>query len=209
MIKRLLLILALIIPNVGFTKEWNFDVYLDKSKIGQHTFRLSDGNQLVSEANFNVKLFFINAYSYQHMAVEHWQEGCLKSLDSNTVENKVTTKVKGKLSDSGFEVYDGKTKQILSQCPMTFAYWSQKILQQSKLLNPQNGEWLDIKVSKVGKEMLEVKGQQVDTLHYKLSASLVDKPRLNIDLWYKAQNNEWVALKSITPEGYAINYKLR
>ena len=57
-IKRLLLIAALIIPNVGFTKEWNFDVYLDKSKIGQHTFRLSDGNQLVSQATFQCEVIF-------------------------------------------------------------------------------------------------------------------------------------------------------
>ncbi len=126
MIKRLLLIAALIIPNIGFTKEWNFDVYLDKTRIGQHTFKLSDANELVSQAKFNVKVLFINAYSNQHTAVEHWQDGCLKSLDASTVENKVTTKVKGNLSDSGFEVDDGKTKQILSGCPMTFAYWSRR-----------------------------------------------------------------------------------
>ncbi|PKO45653.1 MAG: hypothetical protein CVU29_08180 [Betaproteobacteria bacterium HGW-Betaproteobacteria-22] len=209
MLKPLLIIIACLIPTIGFAKQWDFDVYLDQSKIGQHTFRLNDSNELVSQAKFNVKVLFINAYSYDHTAVERWQEGCLTSLDANTLENSAPTKVSGRRSDAGFEVDDGKTKQILPECPMTFAYWSQKMLMQPKLLNPQNGEWLDIKITRVGKEILEVKGEAVEALRYKLNASLAGKPKLNIDLWYKVENNDWVALKSITPEGYTINYKLK
>lgn len=207
--RKILLIIAFLIPNVVFANAWDFDVYLDKTKIGEHTFRLNDANELVSQAKFNVKILFINAYNYNHQAVELWQEGCLKSLDSSTLENKITSKVKGRLASSGFEVDDGKHKQVLPECSMTFAYWSKKILVQPKLLNPQNGEWLDVKITKVGKELLEVKGEQVEVLRYNLKASLDAKPKLNIDLWYKSENNNWVALKSITPEGYTINYKLR
>jgi hypothetical protein len=82
-------------------------------------------------------------------------------------------------------------------------------LQQSKLLNPQNAEWLDTKISKVGTEMLDVKGKKVETTRYKLDASLNGKPKLDIELWYENGSNDWVALKSITPEGYTINYKLK
>jgi hypothetical protein len=57
--------------------------------------------------------------------------------------------------------------------------------------------------------MLDVKGKKVEALRYKLDASLAGKPKLNIELWYRADNHDWVALKSITPEGYVINYKLR
>lgn len=201
--------MAVLIPNLCYAKVWDFDVYLDESKIGEHTFRLSDTNELTSQANFNVKILFMNVYNYKHTAVEHWQEGCLKRLDSNTLENKVTTKIKGRLVDSGFEVDNGKDKQILPACPMTFAYWTQKMLEQPKLLNPQNGEWLDVKVVKVGREMLEVSGKEVEALRYKLNASLAGKEKLNIELWYRAEDNNWVALKSLTPEGYTINYKLR
>jgi len=209
MLKLFTSILALLVPVTGFTGEWDFDVYLDKTKIGRHSFKLSDGNELVSQAKFNVKVLFINAYRYDHTAVEHWQEGCLKSIDSSTLENNVSTKVKGRQADSGFEVDDGKNRQILPACPMTFAYWSQKMLEQTKLLNPQNAEWLDTKIVKAGKETLDVKGKPVEVLRYKLNASLAGKPKLNLDLWYRADNHDWVALKSITPEGYTINYKLR
>ncbi|MDP1523949.1 MAG: DUF6134 family protein [Methylotenera sp.] len=203
------LLLAVIIPSIGYAKEWNFDVYLDKTRIGQHTFRLSETSELVSQAKFNVKVLFINAYQYQHDAVEQWQEGCLKRLDSNTLENDIMTKVSGKSGEGQFVVDDGKAKQVLPNCPMTFAYWNQNILKQTKLLNPQNAEWLDTRVVELGRETLDVKGNQVEALRYKLDASLAGKPKLNIDLWYRVDNHEWVALKSITPEGYTINYKLR
>ncbi|MDP1595236.1 MAG: DUF6134 family protein [Methylotenera sp.] len=203
------LILTVMTPNIGYAKEWNFDVYLDKTRIGQHTFRLSEANELISQAKFNVKILFINAYQYKHDAVEQWKEGCLKRLDSSTLENDVMTKVSGKSGESQFVVDDGKAKQVLPNCPMTFAYWNQNIVKQTKLLNPQNAEWLDTRIVELGRETLDVKGNQVEALRYKLNASLAGKAKLNIDLWYRVDNQEWVALKSITPEGYTINYKLR
>jgi hypothetical protein len=202
-------VLGLMVSNAAFAKEWNFDVYLDKTRIGQHTFKLSAANELVSQAKFNVKVLFINAYQYNHTAVEQWQDGCLQQLEASTLENDVSTKVKGAADSAGFVVDDGKQKQVLPGCAMTFAYWSQKMLQQTKLLNPQNAEWLDTKIVKTGSEMLDVKGKKVEALRYKLDASLAGKPKLNIELWYRADNLDWIALKSITPEGYVINYKLR
>jgi hypothetical protein len=77
------------------------------------------------------------------------------------------------------------------------------------LLNPQNGDWLDTKITKLGTELLDIKGRKVETTHYRLNASLEGKPKLNIELWYETANNNWVALKSITPEDYIINYKLK
>lgn len=205
----LILFITLMLPWVANAKTWDFDVFLDKTKIGQHTFSLNDSHQLVSEAKFNVKVLFINAYSYQHTAVEQWQDNCLEKLEATTLENKVLTKVKGRQVNSRFEVDDGKAIQILPECPMTFAYWSQRMLEQSKLLNPQNAEWLDTKIIKVGKELLDIKGKPVETFRYQLKASLEGKPKLNIELWYRADNQDWVALKSVTPEGYNIFYKLR
>jgi hypothetical protein len=202
-------ILVFILPTAAFAKEWNFDVYLDKTRIGQHTFKLSEANELVSQAKFNVKVLFINAYQYNHTAVEQWQDGCLKQLEASTLENDVATKVKGTADSDRFVVNDGKQQQVLPGCAMTFAYWSQKMLGQTKLLNPQNAEWLDTRIVKTGSEILDVKGKKVEALRYKLDASLAGKPKLNIELWYRADNHDWVALKSITPEGYVINYKLR
>lgn len=202
-----LFVTAALIASPVMAEEWAFDVFLDKSKIGKHTFSLDQNRQLTSRAKFNVKVLFVNAYSYDHTAKEQWKEDCLASLDANTTENKVVTNVKGAQKEAGFEVSDGKKTQTLSSCAMTFAYWNPKILTQSKLLNPQNAEYLDTQFEKLASETITVKGKPVETTHYKLKGSLNGKNKLDIELWYNAKN-EWVALKSITPEGYTINYKL-
>jgi hypothetical protein len=205
--KNSVLVLALgLFSSATIAQEWAFDVYLDKSKIGKHTFTLNN-NSLTSRAKFNVKVLFINAYKYDHTSKEQWQDDCLESIDVNTVEGKVKTKVSGKKTGDGFEVSDGKSNQTLPACTMTFAYWNPKILTQSKLLNPQNAEYLDAQFEKLANESMMVKGKPTETTHYKLKGALNGKNKLNIELWYN-QNDEWVALKSITPEGYSIVYKL-
>jgi hypothetical protein len=188
-------------------KEWAFDVYLDKNKIGTHTFTLS-GDTLASQANFNVKVLLINAYKYDHTAKEQWTDDCLNVIDANTTENKVVTKVNGKLDGNAFNIKNGSAEQTLPACVMTFAYWNPKILTQSKLLNPQNAEYLDTTITKLGNAKTEVKSIPTDTTHYKIAGALKGVKKLNIELWY-SQDNDWVALKSVTPEGYNIIYKLR
>ena len=201
-------VLAVFVNNAAMAKQWAFDVYLNQSKIGSHTFDLSDTFQLTSTADFKVKVFFINAYQYQHTALEQWQGDCLSSLEAHTIENKVTTLVSGILTQDVFMVDAGKAKQKLPACSMTFAYWNRKIIGQGKLLNPQNAEWLDTKFTDLGTQIIVVKGEKVAATHYKLLASAEGKSKLKIELWYGAQN-DWLALKSTTPEGYVIEYKLR
>jgi len=197
--------------NVAHAKEWQFKVYLDDKEMGQHSFVLNekDGEkELTSTAKFKVKVLFINAYTYDHVAKEKWRGECLTSLESKTLENSENTVVKGKLDAANFvvEVPVSKTpkpKQTLPECIMTFPYWNAKMLTQTKLLNPQTGEWLDVKIRAMGNEQIEVRGQTVSAEHYKLEAT-----KMKIDLWY-SPDKEWLALKSTTPEGYIVNYKLQ
>ena len=107
-----------------------------------------------------------------------------------------------------FDVTYNQKTQSLPACTMTFAYWNPKILKQSKLLNPQNAEYLDTTIQSIGNETIPVKGRPTEASHYKIMGALAGKNKLNIDVWYN-NKNEWVALKSTTPEGYEINYLLK
>lgn len=187
-------------------QEWSFEVYLDQQKIGTHTFSL-DQNQLQSRANFKVKVLFINAYRYQHQADEQWQGNCLSQLTAHTEENKEITDVKGAIQNNKFVLDKNGSTQTLPGCIMTFAYWNPEILKQSRLLNPQNAEYLDVTVTDEGSKTIEVKGQTTLTHQYRLNGRLKGKDKLKITLWYD-QQQQWVALESITPEGYKIKYKL-
>ena len=170
----------MLVSPILHAKEWVFDVFLDKSKIGTHSFTLNE-DKLVSRAKFNVKVLFIEAYKYDHTSKEQWQNDCLTNIDVNTTEDKITTNVRGKKAAEGFEISDGKVSQALPECVMTFAYWNPKILEQTKLLNPQNAEYLDTTFTKVGIENMVIKGKPTETTHYKLTGALNDVKKLNIE----------------------------
>ncbi len=209
LIRLYILFLGMMFCTNTFAKEWAFDVYLDKTKMGTHTFVLDDDNMMTSTANFKVNVLFFNAYSYNHLAKEQWHDDCLSTLEAETIENKIQTNVSGLLQNGFFKINVNNSKtQMLPACLMTFAYWNPKILSQNKLLNPQNAEYLTTKVKQMGTENINVKGVEIKTEHYYLQGLSGNKAKLNIDLWYD-QNKNWVALQSTTPEGYKVIYKLK
>lgn len=205
-ITAILLLFFMFCANLVFAKTWDFDVYLDQQKIGTHRFDLENGI-LNSRADFNVKLLWLSAYRYQHHATEEWQGECLSKLSSQTQENKVKTMVEGQLQAQQFEVKVNEKKFSLPACVMTFAYWNPNMRKQSKLLNPQNAEFLDVSLTSQEFSALKVRGQSIPGQVYLLKGRFEGKEKLNIRLWYD-QNDEWVGLESTTPEGYKIHYKL-
>jgi Family of unknown function (DUF6134) len=184
------------------TREWHFDVSLDGRPIGEHRFTLRErgaARELQSEATFNVRFLFINAYRYEHRAHERWQGDCLESVDARTDSNGKPLVVEGERGSSGFRIRNGSADVIQDECVQTFAYWNPSILDARRLLNPQTGEYVDVKVLLMGREV--VRGQQVD--RYRLIGS--GQTPLQIDLWYTA-GRDWVALESLTPEGRRLQY---
>ena len=68
-------------PSVAMSpgvEKLRFRVLLDDKQIGYHTFTIADqGSAKVVKikAEFDVRLLFIRAYSYQHENVETWHDG--------------------------------------------------------------------------------------------------------------------------------------
>lgn len=206
---RLIALAVLCTCSLATAAEWNFEVYLDKQKIGTHSFVLQ-GNTLTSTASFDVKFLFINAYRYRHQAVERWENHCLQQLDAHTEENKAVTDVHAGLQNGQLLIEKNTASKnsvaTLERCVMTFAYWDPQMLMQSRLLNPQNAEYLDIVWQDQGMQTYMLRGQAVTARQYQLRGSLQGKPKLNITLWY--DQGQWIGLKSVTPEGYNIYYNL-
>jgi len=169
------------------TREWLFDVSLDGRPIGEHRYRLREetgSRELLSEARFRVRVLFFEAYRYDHRAQESWRGDCLEKLDASTDVNGEQTSV----AAGPFE-----------SCVQTFAYWNPSILEATRLLNPQTGEYVSVQIRGLGTERLA--GEAVQ--RYRLTGS--GATPLEIDLWYTAAR-EWVALESKTPEGRRLRY---
>lgn len=185
-------------------QAWHFRVFLDDKPIGTHRFRLVDEGQrqvLQSEADFDVRLWFIEAYNYLHRNREVWQGGCLAEIDAQTDDNGRQQTVSGSRAEDGFRLLSStQGERTLPPCVMTFAYWDPAFLDQGRLLNPQTGEYVAVTVEKIGTSRVPYQGQEVAAAGYRLTAGEVA-----IDVWYSSQR-QWLALESITEGGRRLRY---
>ena len=192
----------------GETREksrWEFTVYLDKKKIGRHSFEVTNMagvTEVISEANFKYTILLIPAYRYQHTAAERWSENCLVGLDASTNANGDRIQVSGERTGGSFTVLTDEQPTYLPECVMSFAYWNPDFLDQPRLLNPQTGEYVAVEVREAGMDMLQVRGETVNARRYRLTAYEVD-----LTLWY-SDDNEWLALESVAEGGRIIRYEL-
>lgn len=215
MIRRLPAVLAVAVLLVAGTaaaatdqasagEQWLFTVYLDGKKIGYHHFALEPtpaGRRLTSEARFTVRLLSIPVYRYRHDAVEQWQGSCLQRIESATDDNGDALSVLGRAREGQFVVDRPDGRATLPGCVMSFAYWDSRILQADRLLNAQNGEYLEVRVSDLGVDPLKVADGEVNARRYRLQGR-----ELQIDLWY-SDDRRWLALESRTPSGDTLYYE--
>ncbi len=187
------------------TRNWNFSVLLDGSPIGYHNFEVTDLDGLKevrSEARFDVKFLFFNAFRYRHENTERWTEDCLAEIDARTNSNGKRFEISGEGNDTGFMLESTDASVELPSCVMTFAYWNPNFLTQQKLLNPQSGEYLEVHVEELPPEPFAVRGQEVPARVFKVKAE-----KLELKLWY-SNNDEWLGLESLAKGGRILRYEL-
>jgi hypothetical protein len=177
-------------------KTWRFRVYLDDREIGYHNFYLQqsgDVSVVSSEANFEYRLLLVKLFHYEHENRETWNGDCLRSIDSRTDSNGKPYRVEGLAETGRFRVDGSSGEANLPECVMSFAYWNPAMLDQARLLNTQDGRFL---------EKLTVRGEAQPSFRYRLEAG-----ELRLDLWYSV-NREWLALESEVRGGRRLRYEL-
>jgi hypothetical protein len=187
-------------------QEFRFRVLLDDDEIGTHRFRVSReaGEEIVEiDAEFKVKFIGITVYSYDHANRELWRNGCLQSIDSRTDDNGDKFKVDGRDDGERFQLstLEGE-RELAADCVMSFAYWNRDYLGQARLLNSQNGEFLEVDVERGGVEQLRFDAREVSAERYRLRNRERD---VDITVWYEQQSGEWLCLESRV-DGRVIRY---
>jgi len=197
-------LLLLLFSNLAYSSEWVFDAVLNNKVIGQHTF-IYKGEKTISDANFQFEYFLMD-FIYQHKSTETWQGNCLKTISSKTNDDGDLYEVIGQSGTEQFLVTSNNKTLELPMCIMTFAYGNPKILDQKKLMNSQNGKYLDVNIQFLREENHIVKGKEILTDLWQIKAE-TDDGDLLVQLWYD-KNMNWVSLKSQTPIG-DMQYKLK
>ncbi len=186
-------------------KSWEFTVYLDGDEIGFHNFSMSqkeNRQEIYSSARFDVKFLFFNAYSYEHDNVEHWRGQCLESINAVTNDNGERYNVSGQVDNDEFIVSTLEKKTTHVPCLKTFAYWDPDFLNETRLLNSQTGEMIEVVSQFIGSETLSHQGKEIESRRYRLLGE-----NLQIDLWYSDDDN-WLALESLTEGGRVVRYAM-
>jgi len=186
-------------------RSWQFSVLLDDSPIGYHRFELSpreSGLEVRSEASFDVRILFINAFRYRHSNRELWDGECLRVIESSTQQNGEEFAVSGAPLADGMAIEANGRSDRLDGCVMTFAYWNPRFLEQARLLDPQSGEYLPVEVKPLGREELTVRGESVMASAYQVKARDLD-----ITVYY-SEDDEWLGLESVAKGGRIIRYVL-
>ena len=88
------MIVSVFIPGLSSSEEMQknyvFEVLLNNKPIGTHSFaieQLQDTTNVTTRADFDVKLLFINVYSYDHKNTETCKNDCLSQLYASTNDN--------------------------------------------------------------------------------------------------------------------------
>lgn len=187
-------------------RYWNFRVLLDDREIGYHEFRVvSDGatQRIQSDARFDVKILFINAYRYRHSNTEVWRNGCLARIESRTDANGDRIAVAGRLGETGFELVGAGGKKVVGDdCVRSFAYWNPSMLQDERLLNAQTGELEPVRVEEYGPDQLKIGGVEIPTRRLQITME-----EGVIDLWYHRDTGRWLALEAPTEGGRTLRYE--
>ncbi|MEM7277294.1 MAG: DUF6134 family protein [Pseudomonadota bacterium] len=184
-------------------EQWEFDVYLNDSKVGQHYYEIAEDNGaalIKTHAKFKVKLLFITAFKYAHENTERWQGDCLTQIQSKTNSNGKRLTVAGSASETAFTLQTADGAGELPGCVRSFAYWDLDLLQAEQLLNPQSGEYVDVDLSYKGVEMIDVGGEPVQAERYQLIAGDQD-----ISLWYD-EGGRWLGLEAQLKKSRVLRY---
>ncbi len=183
-----------------------FDVELDGRNIGAHalTFETHPDGTLDVAIEIDLEIAFgpFTVFAYTHRNRTSWQGGRLVAMNSETDDNGEQHWVIVRAGNDGLTVssdQDPGTKLSAAMLPTT--YWMASTVRQTRMINSQTGELLEVRTRKVGRETVPGPGGAIPATHYRLDGDL------EIDLWYD-DAGVLIGLAFVA-RGAQVTYRLR
>ena len=187
------------------SEHWHFKAYIDDREIGYHSFDVKRENgttYLSSRADFAYRLWRVPLFAYKHEVTERYDEDlCLQFIESKTQTRSTKMQLEGMRTSNGFAVRSEEASEATNfniDCLSTFAYWTPKLMEQTQLLNGQDGRLMPVTISPVSQKNDERTAQ----ISYRLRAESLD-----LTLHY-SHDGRWMGLESALPAGRRLIYKL-
>lgn len=189
-------------PSDGETLS--FDVLRKGKPFGRHEVRFEYENEVLiveNDIELEVKIGPFRAFYYAHESVETWQDGRLVSLEGETRKDGDDLSLKVSAEDDGLKVHGTNYKGEVTVGIIPSSHWNIQQIMSDTILSSEGGELLDIKVEKLGNQMVELSDRSIEAEHYRLISDLT------VDLWYD-ETGRWVKC-AFEARGQTIEYVLQ
>ena len=189
-------------PTAG--DEIRFNVLRKSNPFGSHvvTFdEAADGALLVStNVELRAGLGPITVFKYELESREIWRDGELVAL-SGTLNDDGSKGSVSAVAEGGQLVVDGtKFEGAVDLGILPSSHWNVRQASAARLVSTEDGEILDVQVSELGRETLNIAGQPINATRYLLDSDI------DVELWYD-DSGRWVKL-AFEARGQAIEYVL-
>jgi len=171
-------------PSIGRADQasrFNYVVLASGQPIGSHQVHIeSKGNQLVVEVESNLDFSIgpLSVFQLEHQRRELWRDRRLVESIAHTVENDKIRDIKITREATGYKrEVNGRVDEF--QDPVRIlALWHEDLFKHDTFVSPMQDKLYPLSVEFIGREWIEIGGQQVHALHYRMTG---DSER---DLWY-------------------------
>lgn len=186
----------------------NFTVYREDAPIGYHKFDFrpqGDKLEVEIDVDLEIKLMFVTAFKFTHVASEVWENGRLIRMESETDDDGDPYKVKVRRLGDGMLVEVNGERKLAPGDILPSNLWNRAILTEDKILHPIVGRVLPLKVTELGIREIDIgNGRKISAQGFKIDGG----GEFQRELWY-SPNDRLVEVGFNAPrDGSRITYRL-
>lgn len=186
------------------TTRTTFVILRNGEPIGTHTIDVArTGSQTTIGAvtHIAVTLAFVTLYRFDQTETEEWSDRRIVALQARTDDNgSIHQTSVGRTGDSLTIRRDGHDTSA-SATVMPLDLWNPAVLEQTTVLDPQNGSVVPLRATDRGEEDFVSRGHAIRAHHYTIATTYSQ------DVWYD-KNGVLVGVQLTGSDGSIIRYQL-
>ncbi|MBI1249915.1 MAG: hypothetical protein GC189_00395 [Alphaproteobacteria bacterium] len=180
-----------------------FDVTRNGQPFGRHEVVVTQAGpatEVRSTVRLSVRAGPLTVFRYEHDCVETWSQDALQALACSTLKDGRRTRVEAARQGAALRVTGAQGAATVSGALPPTSWPTTARLEGGSYIDTETGATRDIRISRIGREVVQVAGRPVTADRYRIASSLV------MDAWYDAQGR-WVKA-AFTARGQRIEYTL-
>jgi hypothetical protein len=180
-----------------------FDVTRNGEPFGQHTITVTgadNGLRAQSRVALRATVGPLTVYRLEQTCSETWSNGALAGLTCTTLKDGRRTQVRAEVQNGRLRVVGAEGENFFPAGAVPTSWWTRPPAGATTLIDTQTGEPMPVRVTRMGRETIEVGGQRIQAERIRVQGTLT------ADLWYDAQGR-WVGCE-FTARGQRVAYRL-